>query len=356
MPVAGMLIAAQTGPKTAEAAMVSDAAARFGNTVNPMLQQLFGAWHPGSAGQVAGPAASAGPAPLHQVMAPDNSASVGIPNGWTFKGSEGTMIVNGPNSEVVGLNYTRLASNPVAQRTGMPAATQGKILYPANVDPVKGFPGLFQAFWRVNGGNPTLQVTNAQQVPGPNGQRCVHATGHAVLGGPAGAASQMPEMEALLCTTAPGPMGNYMVSLSMSLIPANLADKERATVGAILSSFQVNQAVVARQANAMAAPAIAQIHAIGQAATARYNATQASNQQQWAGFDQQESNISRQGQGFSNYLLDQSVVQTNNVGGTGAVSHTTMWNTQANALVQSNPNKYEFVPEQNYWAGTDFQP
>ena len=46
-PVAGMLIAAPTGPHQVEAALVSDDARRFGSTVNPMLNTLFGEWHPG---------------------------------------------------------------------------------------------------------------------------------------------------------------------------------------------------------------------------------------------------------------------------------------------------------------------
>jgi hypothetical protein len=163
----------------------------------------------------------------------------------------------------------------------------------------------------------------------------------------------------------------YGYTLYESLLPVTSAGQERATAAAILASYQVNTALINQQVAATTGPVIAamnanvaaqakqaidNIHQIGANATARMNATEAANQQQWAGFDQQESNISRQGQGFSNYLLDQSVVQNNNVGGSGMVGHATMWNTQANALVQSNPNKYEFVPEQNYWAGTDFQP
>ena len=59
VPVAGMLIASQTGPKAVEAALVSDAAARFSSTMNPLLSQLFGVWHPGGAaaptGKASGP-------------------------------------------------------------------------------------------------------------------------------------------------------------------------------------------------------------------------------------------------------------------------------------------------------------
>jgi hypothetical protein len=99
---------------------------------------------------------------------------------------------------------------------------------------------------------------------------------------------------------------------------------------------------------------IARTQQIGAQATARMNATEAANQAQWAGFDQQENNISRQGQGFSNYLLDQSVVQNNNVGGTGMVGHATMWNSTADALVKSNPNRYQIVDTPGYWNGVDY--
>jgi len=45
--VAGLLIAAPSDPNQIEAALVSDEAARFASTVNPLLNQLFGVWHPG---------------------------------------------------------------------------------------------------------------------------------------------------------------------------------------------------------------------------------------------------------------------------------------------------------------------
>jgi hypothetical protein len=31
-----------------------------------------------------------------------------------------------------------------------------------------------------------------------------------------------------------------------------------------------------------------------------------------------------------------------------------MWNSEANTLVQSNPNKYEIVDAPNYWQGVDY--
>ena len=135
---------------------------------------------------------------------------------------------------------------------------------------------------------------------------------------------------------------------------AGLGDRERATVGAILSSYQVNQAVVAQQANAMAAPAIAAIHQIGANATARYEATQQANDAQHAGYWARQDSNARSSQAFSNYLLDQTVIQDNNVYGNGTVGHATVWNSTAETLVKANPNRYEIVNSPNFWQGWDY--
>ena len=71
---------------------------------------------------------------------------------------------------------------------------------------------------------------------------------------------------------------------------------------------------------------------------------------------QGEDNNSRNGQGFSNYILDQTVVQDNNMYGNGTIGHGTLWNSEADALVKANPNRFEYVPTQNYWRGTDYVP
>jgi hypothetical protein len=84
------------------------------------------------------------------------------------------------------------------------------------------------------------------------------------------------------------------------------------------------------------------------------NATEASNNAEQASWNASQNANAQNAAGFSNYLLDQSVVQNNNVGGTGAVGHSTEWNSTANAMVQANPNKYEIVNTPNYWQGVDY--
>ena len=194
---------------------------------------------------------------------------------------------------------------------------------------------------------------------GPPGQRCVHAFGHGKLF-PAGQAqpniqeNDYWEMETLMCTSAPNGMGDYWVTLSISEIDPRFADKERATVGAVLSSYEVNEEVVARQANAIAAPAIDAIHRIGAAATARMKAVERANDAQHADYYARQDANSRNIQGFSNYILDQTVIQDNNVRGTGTIGHGTVWNSTADALVKAYPNRYEIVNSPNFWKGWDY--
>lgn len=361
LPLAGMAIAAVTGPDKVEGAMIYDTAAHFGTTVNPLLKQLFEVWHPGGAASPGGstvPAsgsttgwtrsASMGrPAPLHLWIAPDRSASVGIPDGWQAKGQMGTMMLMKPRgdnlAEIIQLNLTRLAVDPRAnQRFGNNA---GKIVYPANVDLARAFPALFQQFWQLNKAPVSdLQVDRAEVIAGPPGQRCVHGTGHAKIGIPVAE-----EYNALICTTQPGPMGNYMFSISMALLPMEVADQERATTGAILASFQPNQAVIASEAGQMAAPAIGAIQAIGREATARMNAIEVANGAEQANWEAGQTANAQNAVGFSNYLLDQSVVQNNITGVQG-----TLWNNAAGALVQSNPNKYSYVPNSQINLGSQY--
>jgi uncharacterized protein (UPF0147 family) len=146
----------------------------------------------------------------------------------------------------------------------------------------------------------------------------------------------------------------WLSSLTIALLPDSVAAQEHATAGAIMASFQMNQAVVQQQANTIAAPTIAVIQQVGRDATARYNATQAANDAQHAAYwDRQDSNA-RNSQSFSNYLLDQTVVQDNNMYGNGTIGHSTEWNSTADALVKADPNRFETVDTPNYWKGTDY--
>jgi len=390
--VAGLVIAAPSGPNQIEAALVSDDAARFGSTVNPMLNQLFSVWHPGGAAAIGGasPGASSASAssrgaggggatpPMHQVTLPDNTASVSLPDGWNVdpKSSGGTSMIHGPRGERVALNLWFGAQDPYSrgfrQRQQMGVKFPNVIIYPTNVDLAKAFPDIFQRLRASNGLGPApLQIDHAEQAPGSQGQGCVNATGQVDPDG-----RGMVEMDALLCATAPDQYGLYHFVVSQFQIPLGSTDQQRATATAIMSSYKVNYELVQARADAQMAPILASmrqnwdaqqqalvarsqqisgnIRQIGANATARMNSIERANDAQHAAWSQGEDNISRNNQGFSNYLLDQTVIQDNNMYGNGTIGHGTAWNSTADALVKSDPNRFEIVNTPGYWRGVDY--
>jgi hypothetical protein len=381
--VAGLVIAVQSGPGRVEAAMVSDEASRFGSTVNPMLQKLFSMWHPGEGSAAPVPAASEAPPapssaplipPMSRVTLPDNTASVSIPNGWRVDPSSGGggISITGPRGERVFLNMWFTAQDPNgmaykrAQRMGV-RPDPHTVIYPYNVDPAKSFPDIFQRLRASNGFRPAeLQVDHAQPMPASNGSRCVQAAGRANRDG-----TGMREFNMMLCSTTPDQSGLYAFYVYDFVLANGATDHERAAAVAIVSSFQANTALINQRVAATMAPVLAnmrknyetqqqqmlarnqrivnQIKQVGANATARYNATQAANDAQHRAWNNQQDVNSRKAQGFSNYLLDQTVVQDNYRN-----THSTEWNRTADALVKANPNRYQTVDNPNYWRGTDY--
>jgi hypothetical protein len=155
--VAGMLIAAPTGPNKVEAGLVSDAAARFASTMNPMLSQLFSVWHPGGAaaptGKTSAPAAGGGAAlpPMRQVSLPDRTATVSVPAGWNIVPNQsgmGITNITGPQGELLGLNLYYLVWDPynpsVQNRLRRGLRFPNEIDYPTNADLTKSFADILQ--------------------------------------------------------------------------------------------------------------------------------------------------------------------------------------------------------------------
>lgn len=127
------------------------------------------------------------------------------------------------------------------------------------------------------------------------------------------------------------------------------ADGAPGQVEAAFGSFQMNQAVVNQQANAIAAPGLARIKAIGDAAKARSDASNAANERQHAAWNAQQDSQARRNAGFHNYLLDQTVIQDNQ-----KQAHGTVWNATAEALVRQQPDRFELVQTPNFWKGIDY--
>jgi hypothetical protein len=409
--VAGLVIAAATGPKQVEAALVSDDASRFGQTVNPMLQQLFSVWHPGGAGAAtsrpaagakpapaSGPASGGGSAPaaaLHMVSAPDNSASIGIADGWRLLPNSGRGAIGllGPNGEQVNVRVMKGAidpTHPFRARSDAQGQLEGPpgtvVIYPYRGNPAREFEGILQAWRRSNGKGPVrLQglKTQIQDNPLPDTNQCASADGQVDLQDGTG----MQKLYALFCVynerTTFRQWGNYVITFyQLNYVPMAVAQKDDALISAMANTYKQNEQVVQQQGKQMMAQklqsdqqwrdwgqqqsdriraqsqAMQKTNADRQAAYADqhagYWAQQDSNAAQHANWNAGQDAQARNNQGFSNYLLDQTVVQDNNMYNNGTVGHGTVWNSTADALVKANPNRFEIVDTPNFWKGIDY--
>ena len=187
--------------------------------------------------------------------------------------------------------------------------------------------------------------TNFTQLQSNGSDHCAHLVGTVDFKDQRGAR----DLNGVYCVQPPGRAGTYLTMAYITTVPTQFAAKERATLGAILQSFNVNQAVVNTEAGQISAPAIAQIHAIGAAAAAQAQAAHERNDIQNSSVYQRWDSMDKRSQEFENYQLGYSVISD-----VGNNAHGTFWNEDADALVKSNPNRYEYVNAPGYWKGIDY--
>jgi hypothetical protein len=388
-PVAGLLIAATTGPKQVEAALLTDDTSRFGKTVNPMLKLLSDNWHPSGLKADADPtwcgsafrayprpsdlktnmdaeteaakrwadelafapqndAPADPPLALHSIRTSDGTARVSVPDGWKLRpdSDSGALVITGPVGESAGFNLVRQAIDPASPEQQLPSTdavskTSDQLVYPANADIAKAFPDLFQQWRRLNGLDPTdLVIDRAEKLPTPQGDRCVHVTGQVNPDG-----KGMQEMNTVLCATD-AVRGKYLVLLFHTLLPLAVADRERATMSAILASFRIE--TPGYQGPDVKPPGYEAKRYYMQEKLGLYGVIEQE-------FNSSRAVIAAQGchpsdpWGLNPYLLDQSAIEDNAKGGHGAA-----WNSTVDALVKSDPSRFEYVDTPNFWQGADY--
>jgi hypothetical protein len=240
----------------------------------------------------------------------------------------------------------------------------GTVLYPYHLDLGKAYPDLLQAWRRAFNLAPAkLQVDKIEPIQGAG--NCVLVTGHIDPDG-----QGMKKLIDDICQSPPAQWGAYTITRNFNIMTDAQSEREQSTVMAMIPTYRINQQVMNQQMQQKLAQkqqsdqqwrAFGQqqsdlIRAQGQAAQANFAARQAANDRQHADWNAGQVANARNGQGFSNYLLDQTVVQDNNMFGNGTVGHGTVYNSTADALVKADPNRFEIVDVPNYWQGTDFHP
>jgi len=343
-PIAGLVIVSvsQTGP--ARAAVLTDDANRFPTTLNSLFQRLKtevnagagvspGAQEVQPAAEPSG-AASAPAAPLRQAAFPDGSGVIGLPAGWSvINAQKGDVAARGPRGEKLRFGIAISVLDPrnpqsrALMRPGAPAP--GAFLaIPYGTDPAVTYKmANAQIAEKMRKEPPAINVTAVKELPITGGGKSY------LLGGDIDAHDGQGPMQMVvqMIISQPMALGGYQMTVFQVMIPQALAQEEKATVAAIFHSYQANGRVIQSEINSEMAQ------------------TKRMTDDFTANVRQRMDSSDRQTQAFCNLLLDQSVVRD-----TQYNAHGTFSDGLSDALVQSNPNRFEYVPPSQYVKGIDY--
>jgi hypothetical protein len=217
---------------------------------------------------------------------------------------------------------------------------------PYNSELPKSFEYQIQKIRKQAGLQPAIyNFTNVTPMGQDAGERCAQMQGTVDFQDGKGKR----EMNALYCTYAPNRFGGWSSNACMTSVPVPIAAKERATLGAILQSFQVDMDIVRKQAHAIAKPQIDKIHEIGRRAAIQAQSAHEQEAIQRSSVYQHWDSIDRRSQQFENYQLNYAVIST-----ADHTAHGTVDADDAAYLVQKYPDKYEYVSAPDYWKGIDY--
>lgn len=356
----GLIIVTKVSTDQVEAAMICDDASHFPSSRNSLMKTLFGVWHPFEAAHTASASSNGSAAPLKEALLPDRSASVSLPDGWQIVpkvSGGGTIYLAGPNAETAALGMAIQVWDPRNPRVAqiMRNVRQGgqennrnasALFYPQGGDPGATYTNLIQMERRRAGMGPAaFQMTGSTPLPARAPRRGAHLTGQVDFQDGKG----LRELSVIYYDSPPSANGGWFCNATVTTVPLAVADRERATLAAILQSYRVNQTAVNQEGAVLAKPEIDRIHAIGDAAAAQAAAAHERNDIHNSSVYQQWDDEDKRSQAFENYQLGYSVVSD-----TGNNAHATMWNEDAEALVSQNPQHFEYVDAPNFWKGVDY--
>jgi hypothetical protein len=341
---AGLAIVSLARGSVPAAAVLYDESTRFAQTEPVLLRSLTDAWR--SAATAASPATAPNvdsALPLTPTRFPDGSGAVNLPAGWriTFS-SHGAAVIAGPHGESVLLSNSvgpiYDSNNPqVRARLRYANPNRGPILCP-NSDALNTYLCVLQH----NNSRPTFQLKKSRPIPAL--RRAVQAVlidaeldlhdGRGLL-----------SCELGLSITAIGPLGDRTLGINGTCAPQSSAAQEQPTLKAIYDSYSINGQIVAQEF----AGDERRSRAAGNNARIQANAAHAAEDARSASFQAHMDNIDRFSKSFQNYQLDQTELQDNDQNARGAVP-----NELADALVKSNPNRFQTVPTGDFLKGADF--
>jgi hypothetical protein len=334
-PIAGEVIVNMPAGAQPIAAVLTDNAATFTQSQPVMLKALDAAWHTAnavSANPPNAPAQPAAPAALHRVTAGDRSVYISIPDGWKVDSvAGGSVQAEGPKGERVGLNL--MAQGILNSRMAVP----GRLAYPFGGDIFTAYTSIVNQS-RANQRLPaaTFQLTSSKALGGGAIQVAFDVDLHDGFGDRA-ATARLQELG--------GAGGTWALSFSNSSLPKTIAAAENATLMAVIQSASQNSAVVKAEQGAVM-QGIAAAGALSNEEAQTADARRVASAQ---AFDASMDNIDSQSKAMQNYTLDRSQIQDNDSNGRATVS-----NGLADAMVQSDPTRYQVVPPSQFLKGADY--
>jgi len=168
-------------------------------------------------------------AQLKTTTTADQTASVGIPDGWTLaKGSNGFVYVTGPNDERVNLGVIVVAKNGPAG-----SGTTGEVAFalPFSATLKEKFTTILVA-GAAKQGLPKPEITVASETP-TRLQMCSRLLGGWIAG------SDSKKFEGVICSLQPDWLGLYKNIVFLLQVPSSRAAQDRPIVEQIAASYRV---------------------------------------------------------------------------------------------------------------------
>ncbi len=340
--IAGEVIVSMPPGGQPAAAVLTDEASHFTHSHPVLLKKLNDAWHRNNAAPDA-PATSdpaAGATPLHRVTGGDRSVYISLPDGWRLQSvSGGSVTAEGPHGEKVGLALMVQGIRDPRVRapfSGLHGPGAG-IVYPYGGDLFAAYTSIVNQVRRNQHLPPaTFQVTKTV----PLSDRAIEAHFDVDLHDGFGERTATARIDEL------APVGGtWAMGISGSSLPKTVAAAESSTLLAIVrSAIQDARVVGAEQGAVLGGIRQAGIRANEQAKQADERRVASAK-----AFDASMDNIDRESKAMQNYTLDRSQIQDNDLNGRATVS-----NGLADALIQTDPNRFQVVPPSQFLKGVDY--
>ena len=342
-PIAGEVIVSMPTGGQPVAAVLSDDAQNFTHSQPVLLQKLNAAWQTANAAAPTTASANtpSGLPPMHRVTAGDRSVYINLPDGWKLLSvAGGSVSAQGPNGEKLGLGLMVQGIRNPGVRDQFAGLRGGAapVTYPFGGDLFAAYVSIVNQTRR-NQNQPagTFQLTKSIPLPGGAIEAHFNSDLHDGFGPRVGTAR--------INEIGSRGQATYAMGISNSSLPNTVAAAETPTLMAIIQSASQDQKVVQGEQRQV----MSSIAAAGARANAQAAAADQRREASAAAFDASMSNIDRQSKAMQNYTLDRSQIQDNDVNGRATVS-----NGLADALVRSDPTRYQVVPPSAFLKGVDY--